>query len=219
MMNNGIELQRESPYFDRDIAVTISSTTEDSKIASLTFRIIPGTKQTKNAGHVERVIHFEFSNENDPYFLYLLDVCESDFHQLKRDQSILVEFNVFPTKLIELLDLCTPLSNHHDPNQPPSNISSSAFTVKLDETTGVFSIIESNMFKQITHISLQLRTGNDASIKAYLASRLNYTLASYRRLSHDLGKCQLELESEKQSKSSVSSELQELRYELLLLYN
>ena len=42
----------------------------------------------------------------DPFFLYTLDVGEDDFHELKRDQSLLVDFEAFPRKVIELLDSC-----------------------------------------------------------------------------------------------------------------
>lgn len=35
-----------------------------------------------------------------------MDVGEQDFHHFKRDQHILVEFNVFPIKMIELIHLC-----------------------------------------------------------------------------------------------------------------
>lgn len=85
------------------------------KVASLVFRIIAGTRTVGSAGQSEKVYHFEVTDENDLYFLYSLDVGEGDFHHLKREQSLLVEFNVFPFKLIELLELC--LSR-------PTNISS-----------------------------------------------------------------------------------------------
>ena len=209
-----------------------------------------------------------------------MDVGEQDFHHLKRDQSILVEFNVFPSKLIELIDLClrSPSANivsagnntndgsrsflgsgasastgsdsgagagvrmaedhHHDDNtvsrssdqeqlssssvptdgqqlqeqprqrtQPPtsslgttavhvngcapvedlglgvssySHAVTSTFVAKLDTSaengTGVFSVIEANKFKQLTHISLVLTAGDDDAIKRYLASRLKLAL-------------------------------------------
>jgi len=39
-------------------------------------------------------------------FLYTLDISETDFLNLKNDQSILVDFQAFPSKLIEMFDLC-----------------------------------------------------------------------------------------------------------------
>lgn len=52
--------------------------------------------------------------------------------------------------------------------------------------TGYLSIVEANRFKQLTHISLQLRPANDAAIKSYLASRLFFTASVARKVALDL---------------------------------
>ena len=204
-----VDLNRDEPYFDRNIPVTITSSSNDTHIINLTFRIIGGIKQNKN----EKIIHFEFANDNDLYYLYLLEVCESDFHLLKREQSILVEFNVFPTKLIELIEL----SLLSDNNKSNSSTNQSTFTVHLNESTGIFSVVESNMFKQLTHISLQLRPGNDSAIKAYLASRLSYISNVSKQLTRDLELTRETLANEQNSYRLLSTETQELRY--VYVYN
>jgi spindle assembly abnormal protein 6 len=204
-----IDLQRESPYFEQVLPIQVSNGPDDMKTLNLSFRIIPGFKQSKQSGQNEKVIHFEFADENDPYFLYLLDVSEQDFHQLRRDQSILVEFLVFPSKLIELLDQCKSIISA-DLN--PNNSHQSQFSLRLDQSTGVFSIVETNMFKQLTHISLMLRPGNDANIKAYLASRLNFTMSVSKCLRHDLEEAMNSLSSELVIRRQLSSELQEIKY-------
>ena len=35
-----------------------------------------------------------------------MDLSESDFHNLRREQALLVDFQAFPQNVIELLDLC-----------------------------------------------------------------------------------------------------------------
>jgi spindle assembly abnormal protein 6 len=167
------------------------------------------------------------TDENDPYFLYVLDVGEQDFHHLKRDQSLLVEFLVFPSKLIELIELCLnsnansttnsntgsadSLSNTSN-SQSLLEYNSSIFTANLDMAGGALTIVESNKFKQLTHISLQLRLGNDAAIKGYLSSRLTFitTVANKRKV--ELAATQTELKDEKQQRSELSKALEELRY-------
>jgi hypothetical protein len=37
---------------------------------------------------------------------------------------------------------------------------------------GTFEVIEANLFRQLAHISLKVRAGNDSSIKKYLAGKL-----------------------------------------------
>ena len=103
------ELHRESPLFDKVLTVKLqNSTFQDAAVrqAPLCLRIIPGSRPTANNGQSEKLVHIEVTDENDPYFLYILDVGEQDFHHLKRDQALLVEFPVFPSKLIELIELC-----------------------------------------------------------------------------------------------------------------
>jgi len=46
------------------------------------------------------------SLQYDPFFYYSLEVSESDFHILKKEQSLLVDFAAFPAKFIELLEQC-----------------------------------------------------------------------------------------------------------------
>lgn len=165
------------------------------------------------------------TDENDPYFLYVLDVGEQDFHHLKRDQSLLVEFLVFPSKLIELIELCLNSSANTTSNtgnadslsktsnsQNLSEYNSSIFTANLDMAGGALTIVESNKFKQLTHISLQLRLGNDAAIKGYLSSRLTFitTVANKRKV--ELATSQTELKDEKLQRIELSKALEELRY-------
>lgn len=176
----------------------------------------------------EPVIALQVTDENDPYFLYVLDVGEQDFHHLKRDQSLLVEFPVFPPKMIELIELCLNLSNstNNHTNSCGSQqdgsgnsscslnapeYSSSTFTANLEMTSGIFTIIESNKFKQLTHITLQLRPGNDAAIKCYLSSRLSFitTLANKRKI--DLDSTHIELNDEKSQRAQLSRDITELR--------
>ena len=112
--------------------------------------------------------------------MFYLNIGEQEFPNFKRDQSIIVDFKMFPVKMIELIQLC--LQNHANPNisikqnelesceDSISGTSShlgfafdnspATFSAKLDLSNpkcGVFSIVESNRFKQLTHISLMMK--------------------------------------------------------------
>lgn len=218
-----IDLARESPLYERDLNfVVTNSAGHEPRDANLSFRILSGFRQQQQ-GQQEKLIHFEITDESDPYFLYLLDIGEQDFHNLKREQSILVDFSLFPAKLIELLDLCISsqheiLTQNQDSLNGPIlaasstlNHTMSSFCAKLDQSIGLFSIIESNRFKQLTHISLMLRPGNDSAVKAYLASRLNMASAALRKLSNELESSQEQLHAETSMNRGLSEELMELR--------
>ena len=174
-----------------------------------------------------------------------MDVGEQDFHILKRDQSILVEFNVYPMKLIELLELCLIgkpslliMSNTATNNEnssinnnnnnvplslPPSSSTASAisnhnvfaaldsststFIAKLDITTGIFSVVEANKFKQLTHISLLLKPGDDHAIKMYLASRLALILNMNKKHALNIDDLRSRLKIEEENNQQISTEL------------
>lgn len=175
-----------------------------------------------------------------------MDVGEQDFHILKRDQSILVEFNVYPMKLIELLELCligTPsllimnnniTTNNNDAtnnsnrlqsvlSSPSSSLvsnhnvfaaldsSTSTFIAKLDLTTGIFSVVEANKFKQLTHISLLLKPADDQAIKMYLASRLALILNMNKKHSMSIEDLRSRLSIEEDNNQQLSNELKNIK--------
>ena len=78
------DLHRESPLFDRELHMEVTSSGNDARTNDLIVRIINGTRQSVQ-GQSEKIIHFEVTDEADPYFLYMLDVGEQDFHTLKTE--------------------------------------------------------------------------------------------------------------------------------------
>ncbi len=125
-------------------------------------------------------------------------VGEDDYHQLKHDQCLRVDFKSFPTKFIELLDSCRLSTAAADgdanpeargggvPNEggrpaagaalPQGGPGEPSFLARLETVApggaSIFSVVETNPFKELTHLSLKFRAGNDAAIKTYLAARL-----------------------------------------------
>jgi spindle assembly abnormal protein 6 len=176
-----VDLHREAPLFDDTLSVEIISSSHESRTLPLVVRLLSGTRQHVS-GAIEKIIHFEVTDDTDAYFLYALDVGEQDFHGLKRDQSILVDFNVFPTMFIELLNQCTTVASYIPDNSANSGSSGEAesgsskpkndtsannntspnhnqFMLRLDEASGYLSVLEINTFNSFSHISLQLRNG------------------------------------------------------------
>ena len=140
----------------------------------------------------ERVLHLELADAADPYFLYALDVGEGDFHELRREHALLVDFLSFPTHFVDLLGKCegSSLGAAEAPG------AASRFGCALERgagTPGTFAVVEANAFKRVTHVALKLKRGDDADVKAYLAGRLAQTLAesaahkaSFERTAADL---------------------------------
>ena len=107
-----------------------------------------------------------------------------------------------------------PGSSHHGTEHSSANTfehSSSTFTANLEMSSGVFAIVESNKFKQLTHICLQLRPGNDSAVKGYLSSRLAFITTVANKKKQELESTLLSLTAEKQEKSQLTADLHELR--------
>jgi spindle assembly abnormal protein 6 len=79
-----------------------------------------------------------------------------------------------------------------------------------EQGKSVFSIVETNPFKHLTHLSLHFFPGNDAAIKAYLAARLSQTTTEKRFLSNTLKKTQLDLQKTSERAIFLQKELDEL---------
>ncbi|GMF62887.1 unnamed protein product [Phytophthora fragariaefolia] len=182
----------------------------------------------------------------DPYFLYLWSVSEEQFHELKTQQRLLVDFATFPANLIELLQCCLKDSKKIAQEEEEEQVAESAeetapaekkvpsccvggcgglmhvcdcgsylAVLNTSDSNGqsVFSIVETNPFKQLTHLSLRFFPGDDAAIKAYLAARLAQVGASRRLLSASLKHTSEELRTTQKSEATLQQQLATLGYE------
>lgn len=217
-----LELDRESPLFDAVLGVRVCSDgglEEGERL--LTVRLLSGSRVAANtvvlpadadpnAKHRgrERLLHLELCDGQDPYFLYSLDVGEGDFHELRREHGLLVDFGSFPRHFIELLGRCT--------GEPQDDWAGARFGAALDKANGKFGVVEANRFKQVTHLSLRVAQGDDASVKAYLAGRLEQTMAQRASLEHVCGttktrleQVEKELSDEKQATAELEARLRQ----------
>ena len=63
--------------------------------------------------------------------------------------------------------------------------------LSIQEGVSVFKVVETNDFNQLPHITLAFRPGNDAAVKAFLASRLSEVQTSHERLRGDLSRAEV----------------------------
>ena len=63
--------------------------------------------------------------------------------------------------------------------------------LSVREGASLFRVVETNDFNQLPHITLAFRPGNDAAVKAFLASRLAEVKAAHARLEAALCRTQV----------------------------
>ncbi|XP_016914992.1 spindle assembly abnormal protein 6 homolog [Apis cerana] len=107
------------------------------------------------------------ADDDDPCFLYSLFITEDDFKILKSQQGLLVDFDNFATQLIYLLEQC---------QIPSTNVSKTPpkFLLLLAEESGewIFKLVETNNFKHLCHLSLNISPASDSDLKTHMAMKI-----------------------------------------------
>ncbi|XP_014211968.1 spindle assembly abnormal protein 6 homolog [Copidosoma floridanum] len=106
------------------------------------------------------------ADDNDPCFLYSLFITDDDFKVLKAQQGLLVDFDNFATQLICLLEQCI--------SQSSAVSKTSKFLLLLSEegSDWSFKLVETNNFKHLCHLSLNIAPANDSDLKTHMAIKI-----------------------------------------------
>nr|CCA16955.1 spindle assembly protein putative [Albugo laibachii Nc14] len=203
------EYNRETPLFDQRLTILLQSKEKEEKQLPITVRLLTGSRPHAISNQKEKVLRVELTDDDgiDPYFLYLWSISEEEFHEVKQQQRLLVDFENFPIHLINLLECClkTELklqsctdkqaedaesdnllvvenSSRQKRSFGPEPLSYLAVLNVSESDISTFSVVETNIFKHLTHLSLPFQAGNDEAVKSYLASRLCQRNLEKRRL-------------------------------------
>ncbi|KAL6108616.1 sass6 [Pungitius sinensis] len=161
----------------------------------------------------KRDLLVRLTDDTDPYFLFNLSISEDDFQSLKVQQGLLIDFASFPQKFIDLLNLCYSEQKSDIPRFL-LHLSHQSLVV---EGPANLSVVETNAFKHLNHLSLRLVHGSDKAIKDYLAVCLCSLKAEKQALEVKLQKTEEDLSRQlsyaQQTLSEKTKELDKLRSE------
>nr|XP_057929336.1 spindle assembly abnormal protein 6 homolog isoform X2 [Doryrhamphus excisus] len=179
------------------------------------IRIAVELQSSKSAVHKPDLL-VRLTDDLDPSFLFNLTISEEDYQSLKVQQGLLIDFSSFPEKLIELLGLCQ--SEQHS-NHPRFQLLLSCDSPLL-EGLALFSVVETNSFRNLNHLSLRFTQGSDKHIKDYLAECLSSLKAEKQAVEVKLHKTEEDLSRQlnyaQQTLSEKTKELDKLRSEWTL---
>ncbi|XP_022625463.1 spindle assembly abnormal protein 6 homolog [Seriola dumerili] len=161
----------------------------------------------------KRDLLVRLTDDLDPYFLFNLSISEEDFQSLKVQQGLLIDFASFPQKFIDLLNLCY---SEQKSDFPRFLLHLSCQSPVLEGPAN-FSVVETNAFKHLNHLSLRLAQGSDKDIKDYLAVCLSSLKVEKQALEVKLKKTEDDLSRQlsyaQQTLSEKTKELDKLRSE------
>ena len=116
----------------------------------------------------------EITTPNDPLVLYTLDMSEVEYHQLKNEQCLLIDFQNFTPFLINMLDTCLKDENFI------------CILHKKNVNEALFVIQERTKFKEINHLILNVTQANDLAVKTYLGALSHEYKIKYEETSNAL---------------------------------
>lgn len=130
---------------------------------------IPKSNQSLILHFILQSLCVLLSDDEDSCFLYSLFITEEDFKILKSQQGLLVDFDNFATQLIHLLEQC---------HLPVSSISKAPpkFLLLLAEENAdwIFKLVETNNFKHLCHLSLNICFASDSDLKTHMAMKIKH---------------------------------------------
>ncbi|RWS11833.1 hypothetical protein B4U79_05594 [Dinothrombium tinctorium] len=124
----------------------------------------------------KREVNIKINDENDPFFVYTLNLNEDAFLSLKSSQGILVDFIAFPQRLIELFNLCAD-EQCKENAKFLLNLTIEESKIRSSNCAHL-EVIETNVFKHLSHLSLKLHSLDECVLK-------NYVLNSFKNLRNE----------------------------------
>lgn len=146
----------------------------------------------------KQLITINLTDNQDPLFMFTVDIGEQEFHTLKQEQCLLFEFQQFPQKFFEMLEPCSSFTgnlrdegNVNNLNINLNKSSSSSYTIILHHTNineALLIIQEATQFRQLSHLILRVKLASDSLLKKYLSNQVKEFKAKAENLTGENSK-------------------------------
>ncbi|KAI9023307.1 hypothetical protein DFJ74DRAFT_767928 [Hyaloraphidium curvatum] len=148
-----------------------------------------------------KTLTITLTDDDNPFFLHVAEIGDDDYQLLRAQQNLLVDFSQFPYKVIELFELCLGEAREAYPK----------FTAQLatdhSSRQSTLSIVESNSFRNIVHVALQMTPATDAMLKQFLADSIRDYKRQLASMQSELASSRARLSTSIEESGSVASRL------------
>ncbi|KAJ1638373.1 hypothetical protein T492DRAFT_858630 [Pavlovales sp. CCMP2436] len=143
-----------------DVPVRVKVPEREDRSSSLSVRITQSASGPSSRAPATLLL--QLTDAADALLLYTLEISEDEYHAIKAEHSILVDFHQFAPKLAELLERC---SRAAEESERPSFVA----TLRCASDAPSLAVHEINSFSQLPHLTLRLRPATDTQLKKHLA--------------------------------------------------
>ncbi|KAK7100422.1 spindle assembly abnormal protein 6 homolog [Littorina saxatilis] len=198
--------------YSKRLPVVVKCQDKEDRRASINLRM---ELRTMSNPLTKKELLVRLTDEKDLFFLYTLCIGEEDFQSLKVQQGLLVDFSSFPQKFMDLLNTCVQ-EEHRDSPKFVLHFTMNSMG-NGERSTAVLSVVETNPFKHLIHLSLKFVSGSDSDIKKYLADCLKQLKDTnsllQQKLEHTSTDLSQRLHQAQESQSKKSTELESMKAE------
>ena len=134
----------------QNIKLNVSVIKEEQDIKQINLEII-----IHNFYDDKNIISIQILDNNDPLFFYTLKIDEIDYQQLKKEQSLFIEFKNFSDFIFKMLNNC--LKENFN-----------CFITIMKNDIAYLKIEEKNQFRKLNHLTLKLNSLNNSDLKNHI---------------------------------------------------
>ena len=166
--------------FEKDVSVKMKTEENEEIVSNIHIKLY----EYVNSGI--RYLYFRLTDEDNLQFMKVLQLNETSFLALKKEQKLLMSFNRFADKFVELIKKCDFLVEEKE-------ISFGCYIHLQMDGSAFFKISEKNEFKELDHLILEFQQPTDEMIKNYLSTCLAKSRANEVELDSDLKEAENEI--------------------------
>ena len=167
MLPNQSSYEKEPKKTLIEIMIKVKSSECEDHLEPMQICVISTASKTQK-------FQIEITTPTDPLVLYTLDMSEVEYHKLKNEQGLLIDFQNFTPFLINMLDTCLKDENFV------------CVLHKKNVNEALFVIQERTKFKEINHLILNVVQANDLEVKKYLGVVMNEFKRKFEETSNSL---------------------------------
>ncbi|KHJ39909.1 hypothetical protein D918_10053 [Trichuris suis] len=200
------------PLYARKLPVSFVQNGQKLKV-DVNFKLFKALLPTTE--NLLQKLFLKITREDDPLLLLTTSILQEDYYRMKESQNLLVDFQSFPQKLVDLLELVLFEATKMEPRFAVElQIMGSETGELVKRNSAVLEVVEVNRFRRLTHLYVELHFAATEQLQEHLCSLVVGLTRERTDLQKQLFQLDEELKKEKK-KEEENIKLQEFQLDSL----